>query len=77
VKPSPNGNESPISTVEEISAAIQQLSPNDVVRLQDWLAEFAERLWDAQIERDERAGRLDGLIDKALQEHLAGRTRPL
>jgi hypothetical protein len=66
-----------MSTVEEITAAIEHLSPDDVARLRAWLAEFAERLWDEQIERDEQAGRLDALIDKALEEHRAGRTRPL
>jgi hypothetical protein len=66
-----------MSTVEEITAAIEQLSPDDVARVRDWVAEFAERLWDDEIERDERAGRLDALIDKALEEHRAGRTHPL
>jgi hypothetical protein len=66
-----------MSTVEEITAAIEQLSTEDVARVRAWLAEYAERLWDEQIERDERAGRLDALIDKALEEHRAGRTRPL
>ena len=45
--------------------------------LDDWLAEHGEREWDEQIERDERAGRLDVLINRALEEHRAGRTRPL
>jgi hypothetical protein len=66
-----------MSTVEEITAAIRQLPKDDVARVQIWLEDFAERLWDEQIERDERAGRLDALIDKALEEHRAGRTRPL
>jgi hypothetical protein len=66
-----------MSTVEEITAAIERLSAEDVARIRDWLVEFAERLWDEQIERDERAGRLDALIDKALEEHRDGRTRPL
>ena len=66
-----------MSTVEEITAAIERLSADDVDRVRVWLAEFAERLWDEQVERDERAGRLDTLIDKALEEHRAGRTRPL
>ena len=60
-----------MSTVEEITAAIEQLPAEDVVRVQAWLTEFAERLWDEQIERDERTGRLDTQIDKALQEHRA------
>lgn len=66
-----------MSTVEEITAAIEQLSNDDVARVQAWLVEFSERLWDEQIACDERAGRLDALIDKALDEHRAGRTRPL
>jgi hypothetical protein len=66
-----------MSKVDEITAAIEQLSADDVARVRAWLAEYAERLWDAQIERDEQAGRLDVLIDRALEEHRAGRTRPL
>ena len=66
-----------MSTVEEITAAIEQLPPDEVDRIRAWLAEYSERLWDEQIEHDERAGRLDTLIDRALEEHRAGRTRPL
>jgi hypothetical protein len=66
-----------MSTVEEITAAIEQLPADQVARIRAWLADYAERLWDEQIERDERAGRLDALIDRALTEHRAGRTRPL
>lgn len=66
-----------MSTVEEITAAIGQLSADDVTRVRAWLEEYAERLWDEQIERDERSGRLDALIDQALEEHRGGRTRPL
>ncbi len=66
-----------MSTVDEITAAIERLPAGDVARVRAWLAEYAERRWDEQIERDERAGRLDALIDRALEEHRAGRTRPL
>jgi hypothetical protein len=66
-----------MSTVEEITAAIERLPADQVARVRAWLAEYAERLWDEQIERDERTGRLDALIDRALEEHRAGRTRPL
>jgi hypothetical protein len=66
-----------MSTAEEITAAIERRPASDVARVRAWLAEYAERLWDEQIERDKRAGRLDALIDRALDEHGAGRTRPL
>lgn len=66
-----------MSTVEEITAAIARLSPVDVERVKVWLEEFAERRWDERIEADERIGRLDALIDKALEEHLAAKARSL
>jgi hypothetical protein len=66
-----------MSTFEEIIAAIEQLPADQAGRLRAWLADYTERQWDEQIERDEREGRLDILIDRALEEHRAGRTRPL
>jgi len=65
-----------MSTVEEITAAIAELSPEQVARVRAWLDERAEAEWDAQIEQDERDGKLDALAERALAEHRAGRTRP-
>jgi hypothetical protein len=45
--------------------------------LDAWLAEQPERDWDERIAQDERLGHLDALIDAAIEEHRAGRTRPL
>ena len=66
-----------MSTVETITAAIAELPPEDVARIRNWLDERAQDEWDAQIEDDERAGRLDALAERALAEHRAGRTQPL
>lgn len=66
-----------MTTVEAITAAIAKLPPEQVAQVRAWLDERAEAEWDAQIEQDERAGRLDILADRALAEHRAGRTRPL
>jgi len=66
-----------MTTVESIEAAIEQLPPEQISQIRAWLNERAEAEWDAQIERDEREGRLSALADKALAEHAAGRTRPL
>ncbi len=66
-----------MTTVEAITAAISELSPDQVAQIREWLNERDETEWDAQIERDERAGRLDALADRALAEYRAGRTRPL
>jgi hypothetical protein len=69
--------ESPMSTVEAITAAIAALPREQVEQIRAWLEERAEAEWDAQIEQDERAGRLDTLAERALAEHKAGRTRTL
>jgi hypothetical protein len=66
-----------MTTVEAITAAIAELPPDQVAQIREWLNERDEAEWDAQIERDERAGRLDALADRALAEYRAGRTRPL
>jgi hypothetical protein len=66
-----------MTTVEAIIAAIAELPPEQVAQIRAWLNERAEAEWDAQIEQDERAGRLDALADRALAEYRAGRTRPL
>lgn len=66
-----------MTTFEAITAAIAELPPDQVARIRAWLNERAEAEWDAQIEKDEREGRLNALADRALAEHQAGRTRPL
>ncbi len=66
-----------MSTVEAITAAIAKLPPDEIAKVRAWLDEQAEAAWDAQIEQDERDGKLDALADRALAEHRAGRTRPL
>jgi hypothetical protein len=64
-------------TVEEITTAIAALPREQVAQIRAWLNERAEAEWDAQIEQDEREGRLNALADRALVQHKAGRTRPL
>jgi alkylhydroperoxidase family enzyme len=66
-----------MTTVEAITAAIAELPPEQVAQVRAWLNEHDEAEWDAQIEQDERAGRLDAPADRALAEYRAGRTRPL
>ena len=62
-----------MSSVEEIEAAIQQLSPDEMVAFRAWYAEFDAAAWDRQIAEDDDAGRLDWLIKEALDDLDAGR----
>ena len=47
-----------VSTVKEIEAAIQQLSPDDMAAFLALYAEFDPAAWDRQIAADDAAGRL-------------------
>lgn len=66
-----------MTTVEEITAAIAELPPEQIARIRDWLEQRTAAEWDVQIEQDEREGKLEALADQALEEHRTGRTRPL
>lgn len=60
--------------VDEIESAIAQLSPSDVEKLSEWLAEYQGKLWDKQIAQDQQNGRLDQLLDEVEKEFAAGRS---
>ena len=64
-------------TVQEIETAIQKLKPQEIHEVADWLQELREELWDKQIDADAKAGRLDKLMEEALEDYRAGRTKPL
>ena len=63
--------------VENIETQIQELSPEELAKLREWLAEFDAEAWDRQFEADVKAGKLDALAERALREHLAGRSTKL
>ena len=66
-----------MSKLEKIEREIEALAPDELARFRRWFAEYDAANWDAQIEADARAGRLDAMAEKALADHRAGRTRPL
>lgn len=62
-----------MSTVEELEAAVQRLSPDERAAFRAWFAEFDAQEWDRQLESDIAAGRLDWLAAEALTDLQAGR----
>jgi hypothetical protein len=66
-----------MTTAEDIEKAVEQLAPQELARFRAWFEAFDAAQFDAAIERDSRAGKLDKLADEALVEHRAGRTREL
>jgi hypothetical protein len=59
--------------VEELEAAVRQLSPEELAEYRAWYAEFDADASDRQLEADVAAGRLDWLAAEALANRQAGR----
>jgi hypothetical protein len=63
--------------VKEIENAIVNLPPTEIAELAKWFEEFHAQVWDEQIERDMKAGRLDSLLEEAEEDFEANRFNPL
>jgi hypothetical protein len=63
--------------VKEIESAIAQLPPSELAELAKWFEEFQAQVWDEQLERDVKSGRLDTLLKQVEQEFESGQCEPL
>jgi hypothetical protein len=66
-----------MTTAEDIEKAVEQLAPRELARFRAWFEAFDAAQFDAAIERDARAGKLDAHAEEALAAHRAGRSREL
>jgi hypothetical protein len=66
-----------MTSLVEIKAAIDRLSPREYCELMSMLRPSADDGWDRQIAADLAAGRLDGLIANSKAEIEAGLAVPL
>jgi hypothetical protein len=66
-----------MTTIEDIEKAIARLPADQLDRFRDWFAQFDAARFDAKIERDARAGKLDRLADEAREDFRSGRAREL
>jgi hypothetical protein len=61
--------------VDEIQAAICNLSHEEHMRLLEWFRTREDALWDEQMDKDSAAGRLDFLVEEAERDSQAGLLR--
>lgn len=61
--------------VEEIEAAIKSLPPEEFRLIAQWFRELKRTRWDAQIDQDSSAGKLDFLFAEAESESAQGLLR--
>lgn len=63
--------------IEFLENRIAKLDNDSFSMLRDWFIEFDQARWDKKLEADSNSGKLDFLINAALAEHQAGKTRDL
>jgi hypothetical protein len=66
-----------MSRLKSVEEAITSLSESEFSAFRRWFEEYQEQRFDERIERDAKAGKLDALAQKAIEDDKAGRTRPL
>ena len=66
-----------MSTIQEIQAALSELSPEELSVFRAWFAEFDAKAWDQEFEQDVAAGRLEALAEEALRDLHEGRCTDL
>ena len=60
--------------LEALEKRVSALSAEELAEFRRWFNEFDAALWDRQIERDVKAGKLDTLADEALRDHTRGKS---
>jgi hypothetical protein len=66
-----------MSKIEQIERDVRQLSEQELATFRAWFSEYDAARWDEQFEADAQSGRLDAVVEAALADHAAGRSRPL
>jgi hypothetical protein len=64
-------------TVASLKNGVEPLGHDDLAVFREWFTSFEAAKWDAQIEHDISAGKLDMLAAEGIEEFLAGRARSL
>lgn len=63
--------------VEHIEQQIRELSSAEFAELRNWVLERDWAAWDAQIEADAKAGKLNQLVSEARSDFDRGKARKL
>jgi hypothetical protein len=64
-------------SLAELEKEVLKLSPGELNAFARWLDEYAAETWDAQVERDVAAGKLDRFAKQAEDDFRAGRCTEL
>ena len=60
--------------IEQLERQVAELNLSVLTALREWFDRYDAGIWDRRIEADAKSGKLDGLVDRALRDHNAGRS---
>ena len=63
--------------LEELEKSVSELPREELEKFRAWFIEFDHAVWDRKIEADDKAGRLDRVLNEAQAEYKAGKTRKI
>jgi hypothetical protein len=63
--------------VKSLEQQVTQLDESEFRRFASWFVAYQAKLWDREIARDAKAGKLDFLADEAQAERRAGTLKDL
>jgi len=66
-----------MTKTEKLEQEIKKLNPNELSAFREWFKNFDSESWDKQIEDDIKKGKLEQLANKAIEEHMSGRTKEI
>ena len=66
-----------MTTVQLLERKVQELDRSNLAAFRKWFRKYDSELWDDQIEKDVRSGKLEKLAKQALSEHKRGKTKEL
>jgi uncharacterized protein YcbX len=64
-------------SIQELKQAVTQLPPKDLARFREWFNEFDAQVWEKQFEADAKSGKLDKIVEQALNDYRAGKAKGL
>lgn len=64
-------------TVKEIERQVRKLPRTRLMMFREWFQRFDAEVWDRQIERDVRGGKLSKFAKEALASYKAGKAKEI
>lgn len=64
-------------TINDLEKAVAKLPPDQFAEFRTWFEALDAARFDEKIERDAKAGKLDALADRAIDDFRKGRAREL